>query len=480
MRRGGRRRDRLEPGVPHVADIGLPGRCGLTRRLASRFSFSAIPAGAHCGEPSPADRNGGPAFRFQHRSGRGLLFCLIAGLLALAGCTSTPAVQRTEADRAPVPAGELDALLTRVFAQEHIPGGAAVVLRGHRIVAHGVAGVRKLGAEQPIRPDDQFEICSCAKAMTATLLARYVDAGAVRWDDSVAAVFGNSMPKLDPAWNGVTLRELMQHRAGLRDHFILLAQVAGDRSLTPEQARHALVARLLSRPPDSAPGKRFAYESAGYLILGAAIERLGGKPWETLMRERLFEPLGLKSAGFGPPGTPGKIDEPWGHGPRWWWYLPLPGSTAIPQDPGSRYADFPAAAGPAGLVHLSMGDWAKFVALHLRGDPANPHREVALLRPDTFALLHAAGSPGGYAGGWFTGTRPWAKGSRPNDTGRVFFHEGDNDRWNCVVWVAPEIDLAVLVACNRTGASRSIDRIAGQLATTYAASAATLSDTDAP
>jgi hypothetical protein len=108
-------------------------------------------------------------------------------------------------------------------------------------------------------------------------------------------------------------------------------------------------------------------------------------------------------------------------------------------------------------------DWAKFVAWHLRGDPANPHRKTTLLPADSFAHLHAA--DGGeifnfpsdpkpepnasYTSGWFTSTRAWAKGPRPGDIGRVLYHAGDNQRWNCAVWVAPEIDFAVLVALNR-------------------------------
>jgi CubicO group peptidase (beta-lactamase class C family) len=199
------------------------------------------------------------------------------------------------------------------------------------------------------------------------------------------------------------------------------------------------------------------------------------------MRERLFRPLGITTAGFGPPGTAGRVDQPWGHGSRRLLYLPLPGDTDVPIDPGSISADAPLAAAPAGLVHMSVIDWAKFVGWQLRGDPANPHRETTLLRPDAFARLHAADAGeifmfpsdqkpqnAGYTSGWFTSTRPWAKGQRLGDTGRVIFHAGDNGRWNCAVWVAPEIDLAVLVAFNRASMWGPCDEAANALLREFA------------
>ncbi len=338
-----------------------------------------------------------------------------------------------------------------------------MVLHGDRIIAQGVTGVRKSGAPDPIAFDDQFEICSCAKAMAATLVAEFVDEGKLSWDTSLAKVFGDAVPPVDPAWEKITVRQLLEHRAGLEDHIFLLARTI---LLTKDEApvlRRRLAEKILSRPPDFPPGEKFSYESAGYVILGAVLEKITGHPWEQLMRERLFAPLGLTSAGFGPPGTPGKIDQPWGHGPRWFFYLPVPGASDVPFDPGSAHADYPAVAAPAGLVHVSLADWAKFVALHLRGDPANPHREVALLKSETFALLHGVGAGGQYAGGWFTATRPWAKGTRPGDTGRVFLHQGDNNRWNCAVWVAPEIDFALLIACNRASMWGPVDEAAGAL-----------------
>lgn len=53
-----------------------------------------------------------------------------------------------------------------------------------------------------------------------------------------------------------------------------------------------------------------------------------------------------------------------------------------------------------------------------------------------------------------TGTRSWVRGARAGDTGRVLFHQGDNGRWNTAIYLAPEIDFAVLIACVDVGAGR--------------------------
>ena len=55
------------------------------------------------------------------------------------------------------------------------------------------------------------------------------------------------------------------------------------------------------------------YSNQGYAIVGAMLEKITGQDYETLMTEKLFKPLHMDTAGFGPPGTTDKVDQPWGH-----------------------------------------------------------------------------------------------------------------------------------------------------------------------
>jgi CubicO group peptidase (beta-lactamase class C family) len=218
-----------------------------------------------------------------------------------------------------------------------------------------------------------------------------------------------------------------------------------------------MAAGILRKPPDVPPGTKFVYTSTAYVMAACAIEQVAQKPWEELIRERLFAPLGITTAGFGsPPGMDGK-QVPWGHGPRFYWRPFRWVRADVPRHPDSIWADVPLAGAPAGLVHMSTHDWARFVSLLLRGDPANPTRHCTLLKADTLARLNHVDPGGpplpggwggsGYVSGWVESAARWASG-KEGATGRVLWHQGDNSRWNSGAYLAPEIDLAVLVATN--------------------------------
>lgn len=383
--------------------------------------------------------------------------------LLVAALSLTSAWVALAADKPPV---NLDLELAPIIIRAKIPGMAALVLRGDRIIAQGVAGVRKKGTAEPITLDDQFELCSAAKSMTATLAAMLVDEGKLQWNTTLPELFTDTVG-LDPAWRKVTLRQLLVQRSGITG-FHLMAFSSSIRSAPEDipRQRREFSNKLLKHEPDIPPGSKFAYSSPNYIVASSALEKITGQSWEELMRSRLFSPLGITGAGFGPPGTSGHVDQPWGHGSRSLNVLPIPvpGFGISPFDPGSPTADCPLALAPAGLVHMPIKEWAKFVSMHLRGDPANPYRQVTLLKAETFSRLHQLESgESDYAVGWFVGMRPWAKGSRPDDTGRVLFHEGNNFRWTSVVWLAPELDFAVLIVCNRGGMQKAVDEVASAL-----------------
>jgi CubicO group peptidase (beta-lactamase class C family) len=386
-------------------------------------------------------------------------------ILAFAGILILASAGARAGGEAPA---DVDGILQGVVDRAGIPGMVAVVLRDGRIVARGAVGVRRKGGAERVTIDDQFQIGSCTKAMTATLAAMLIEEGKLDWDSTVGGIFGDEVPGMDPTWRTVSLRLVLAHRAGLTDHSLLMVRSFLLAKGSFADQRRKYVSRILSRGPEYPPGTRFVYSSSDYVLIGSALEKVTGIPWEGLMRERLFRPLGIASGGFGPPGTPGMADEPWGHGPRRLMYLFMPGNDDIAFDPGRKDADYPLVYGPAGSAHMSVIDWARFVLFQLRGDPSNPHRMTALLTEDSFARLHIPDPGESYCGGWFIDRKPWARGPRPGDTGRVFYHQGDNGRWNCVTWVAPEIDFAVLVACNRARMWTPVDQAASALVHDFA------------
>src|SRR2546425_5420679 len=117
-------------------------------------------------------------------------------------------------DNAPV---NVDAILQAILGRggERF-GMAAAVLRGERIIAQGAAGVRKSGTAERITLDDQFRLGSCTKAMTATLVAMLVEEGKLNWTTTLGELFADTVKPMHPAWEKVTLRQVLAHRAGLR------------------------------------------------------------------------------------------------------------------------------------------------------------------------------------------------------------------------------------------------------------------------
>jgi CubicO group peptidase (beta-lactamase class C family) len=347
------------------------------------------------------------------------------------------------------PDATISAILARVLDKYELPGGmVAGIVDRDRLRAVGAAGTRKIASNQRMTIHDQVHIGSCTKAMTATMVATLVQDGRMAWESTL----GDLLPDvaMHASYRPATLRQLLSHRAGLPRNAagMLGPDVAAlffMDSRTDRQKRRDLVASALEDPPQFPPGTGFEYSNLGYVVAGHVAERVADRPWQELMRRRLFRPLGMKSAGFGPPGEPGELDQPWGH-----MKLPVLGWTALQQDN-------PSAIGPAGTVHCTLADWARFASLHLGAAPTGKPR----LRPQTLEILHAPVGPAGqqtqrYALGWGVADREWAQGA-------ALAHEGSNTMWHATIWLAPKIHTAFLAVANSGGASEACDAAIGEL-----------------
>ena len=327
---------------------------------------------------------------------------------------------------------DLAPLLEPILHRYKLPALAGAIVTSHEIAAAGAVGVRKYGSNVPVTINDQFHLGSNAKAMTATLLATLVEEGKLAWETTLEQVFPSL--KMQSAYRTVTLEQLLAHRAGFPSRswpqgkgFFAMHRLPG----TPREQRRAYIAAILAEPPVSPPGTEFLYANRSYTVAGAMAEETLAASWEDLMRHRIFEPLAMTTAGFGAMGTPGTIDQPWQHKLIWKWHWAI--------KPGPR-SDNPRVIAPAGSVHCSIGDWAKFVQAHLRGEQGEPD----ILKPEAFKRLHTAPCGGNYGFGWITVERPWAGGS-------ALTHGGSNTMNYAVAWLAPAKDFAVLVMTNQAG-----------------------------
>ena len=195
--------------------------------------------------------------------------------------------------------------------------------------------------------DDRFHIGSDTKAMTALLAAMLIELRKLHWDTTVGSVFPELAAAMAPDVGGVTLAQLLSHTSGIPSDNPAQDKLVEQSFAQPgnlDELRYWIVAGLVKQQLRSKPGAQFAYSNLGYTLAGAIIERIGGRTWEELVAVRIFDPLGLKTAGFGPQSSLGRVDAPLGH-------RTLPNGTLKAMLAGPN-GDNPEAIGPAGTVHL--------------------------------------------------------------------------------------------------------------------------------
>jgi CubicO group peptidase (beta-lactamase class C family) len=337
-------------------------------------------------------------------------------------------------------------MLESIRAKHKLPALAAAVVMDGKVVATNAVGVRRHGAAVKVAPEDKFHIGSVTKSMTATVAGMLVEKGKISWTTTIGESFPEWAKEMHADYRSVTLEQLLANRGGVpgKPPAELWAK-AWRATGTPAQQRLAFIKGILEREPEAKPGTKNIYSNQGYTIAGVMLERASGKTWEELMRSMLFEPLGMSSAGFGAPASPGQVDQPWGH-------TKALGIKAVAPGPG---ADNPLAISPAGAVHCSLGDLAKYAAFHMGGEPNK------LLKAETLKKLHESAGDD-YALGWIVLKRKWAGG-------RALMHNGSNTMFYVVVWMAPEKNCAVIVASNIgvNEASAACDEAAGKLIQEY-------------
>ncbi|MFF1715116.1 serine hydrolase domain-containing protein [Streptomyces sp. NPDC058268] len=187
------------------------------------------------------------------------------------------------------------------------PGAIAVLKRGSRTEVHR-AGVAKIGADRPIKATDHMRIASTAKAYSGAVALKLVDCRKLRLNDTI----GKVLPRLPRAWHRVTLRQLLQHTSGLPDfsmdpEFLEL--------VTEDPRRHFDSRRLLDfvagEPLAFRPGSRYTYSNSDNIAVALMAETVTDRPYEDLLAELVYRPLGLRSTSL-PQGY--RMPKPYMHG----------------------------------------------------------------------------------------------------------------------------------------------------------------------
>jgi CubicO group peptidase (beta-lactamase class C family) len=284
---------------------------------------------------------------------------------------------------------DLDAYIREQMARWTIPGAVVGVLRdGDR--EPSAYGLASLETGFPARPDTLFPIGSIAKVYTATLVMTLVDEGRLDLDAPIAAYLPDLRLANERARDAITLRQLLSHQSGLFGDYYDDFGMGND-------ALARCVASFSSLHQLSAPGELWAYCSSGFMLAGRVVEVVTGKPFETTMRERLFEPLGLdRSFLF----THEAIVYPTAVGH----FLKSPGGA---EHEVSRKYLLPRNVAPAGGIVSDVGDLLTFTEFFMGDGMWNGRRVLgtamleAMLTPQVRAAIYLAAGFAEWGGlGW--------------------------------------------------------------------------------
>jgi len=334
-------------------------------------------------------------------------------LNALAGPTSaaTAPVQDAPADP-----------LAEALAATRTPGLAALVIRNGEAEPELVAGLRALGADA-VAPGDRWHLGSTGKSMTATLIARLVESGALQWETPLEKLLPELATVMQSAYRDVTLPDLLSHRAGLPENIsdMALFDTFHDDVASPSAQRLRYLRAALQEMPVGPARAAMSYSNTGYLLAAAAAERATGKDFEPLITAQVFEPLAMPSVRFEQFGGAG---EPQGH---------VDGRIANrPRDANPRMF------GPAGGMRMTLRDWSRFCIEHLQGAQGRGR----LLRPESYRVLHTGQGGTTSALGWGAAANPMKL------RGPALTHAGSDGNWYALVCLFTATGNGVLVAAN--------------------------------
>lgn len=304
-----------------------------------------------------------------------------------------------------------------------LPGmGGAIVTRDGGVVALGAGGIRRVGSAAAVTVNDKWHLGSNTKALTALLATMAVEAGVISWNKTVEEAFPGSAAGMMAAHKPITLLDLVNNQSGVVNDITGLPATTD-----PKAGRDAWADWTVRRAGAVARGTYY-YSNNGFAMAGAMVERAWNSTYEALMAGRIFQPLGVVGAGWGPTTAAGNTDQPVGHSRSGSSWLPCGG------------CDNRAGLSAAGTVHMPLAGWGRIIQEIMRG--------VDGLSP----LISQAGARGLFMGGVAIGnganyTHGWTVNQAGN-AGLYASHDGSNTTNHSRVSIYVDSGLAFLMTTN--------------------------------
>lgn len=334
------------------------------------------------------------------------------GILAALACAALVfAAVAAAAPGADVVAAKADAYLRARTAEGKFSGTVLLARQGEVLFLKGF-GFANEEWGVPNDADTRFPVASITKTFTAALVLELQRQKKLSLEEPLC----NHVSTCPKSWNAITIRHLLTHTAGIPDYAKdpdFMQKVRLRRDLA------GIIAGFRDRPLTSAPGNRYEYSNSGYLLLGHVLEEVGRKPYEQLLREHIFEPLGMRHT---------ILDD----NAR---LVPRRASGYRASGPTRSNADYVDTSWlySAGGIHSTAGDLLIWVRALLAGK---------LLPPDEVNRMWAP-AHGTYGYGW-----QLLPPSPQTLNRRMVFHAGGTTGFATDLLIYPEEEVAVIILAN--------------------------------
>jgi len=298
----------------------------------------------------------------------------------------------------------------------------AVVKDDEVILTHGF-GIASVEKETPVTPETIFAIGSSTKAFTSTLVGMLVDEGKMDWDDPVTEYLSYFQMNIesDNESAGPTLRDVLSHRTG----FTRMGLLFGSGQIPIEE----VLLDATKAEPYVPFREKWYYSNVMYMSAGVAAGKAEGTDWDTLVTERIFEPLGMGSTTTSV--TQAENDSRLASGYLWdedlqdYEYKPMRNVDNI---------------GPSGSINSNVLDMAQWLRLQLnRGEYEGSRLIGEENLSETWTTQIAITENVGYGMGWMI--REWEGQS-------VIEHGGNVDGFSAQVAMLPESNLGFVLLTN--------------------------------
>jgi CubicO group peptidase (beta-lactamase class C family) len=187
---------------------------------------------------------------------------------------------------------KIDGLMKQYHAYGQFNGSILVAEKGKIIYQKGF-GMANMEWGIPNQPDTKFRIGSVTKQFTATLVLQMVEEGKIKLDGKITDYLTDYRKDTG---GKVTIHQLLNHTSGIPSY-------TSRREFFSESSRNPygvadFIKKFASGDLEFEPGSKFSYNNSGYSLLGAIIEKVAGKSYETVLTERIFKPLGMTNTGY--------------------------------------------------------------------------------------------------------------------------------------------------------------------------------------